>query len=257
MIARVGSWLSSAGSAAACAAGDHALILGIQLADRRQLDRLRFDVVVLSKPVACPELSGARLRLTWYLRDSELIEIVPIPGEVWYVQARLKLPWVMRNPGGFDYGLWFKGHDYVATGWVRTGARMAATEPTHLPALQKDVFLEYVNAGLLRVLILRAEALMGWLFSACLPGIGGANQCIEVPDKGLLVVGSEKSADFSLFFAAAQGDAIAVPGVFGFLNHYLGKKTLPPTMILGFPSTYLEHYLIRCEGHYFLYEVAP
>ena len=96
VIARVGSWLSSAGTAAACAAGDQALTLGIQLADRRQFDRLRLDVVVLSKPVACPALSGARLRLTWYPRDSELIEILPIPGEVWHVQACPKLPWGIK-----------------------------------------------------------------------------------------------------------------------------------------------------------------
>ena len=98
---------------------------------------------------------------------------------------------------------------------------------------------------------------MVWLFSACLPVVGGANQCIEVPDKRLLVVGCEEFADFSLLFAAAQSDAITVPGVFGFLNHYLGKKPLPATMIFGFPSTYLEHYFIGREGHYFLYEVAP
>ena len=205
MIARVGSWLSSAGTAAACAAGDQALTLGIQLADRRQFDRLRLDVVVLSKPVACPALSGARLRLTWYLRDSELIEILPIPGEVWHVQARLKLPWGMRNPGGFDYGLWLKGNDYVATGWVRTGARMGAAEPSYLRALQKDAFREYVNAGLLRALVLGDRA-----------GVAD-EQWALFRDTGtihlMVVSGLQVGVVAGLLFACVFGLLRCVPGV--------------------------------------------
>lgn len=205
VIARVGYWYSSADTAAACAAGDHALTLGIQLTDRRQPDRLRLDVVVLSRPVACPELSGARLRLTWYLRDSELIEFVPIAGEVWHVQARLKLPWGMRNPGGFDYGLWLKGHNYVATGWVRTGERMAGAEHAHLSALLKDAFIEYVNAGLLRALVLGDRA-----------GVTD-EQWALFRDTGtihlMVVSGLHVGVVAGLLFACAFGLLRCVPGV--------------------------------------------
>ncbi len=158
VIGRIGYWYGFADTAAACAAGDHALTLRVQQADRRQLDRLRLDTVVLSKQAECPELSGARLRLTWYLRDSELIESVPISGEVWHVQARLKLPWGTRNPGGFDYGLWLKGQNYVATGWVRTGERVSAADLADWSGLHRDAFRDYVNAGLLRALVLGDRA---------------------------------------------------------------------------------------------------
>lgn len=56
-----------------------------------------------------------KIRLSWYHMPAEL----PRAGEYWQFQVRLKPPYGMINPGGFDYEKWLFSERIGATGYVR------------------------------------------------------------------------------------------------------------------------------------------
>ena len=60
----------------------------------------------------------AGLRLNWY--GSYPADLAP--GQHWQLLVRLKRPWGMMNPGGFDYEAWLFQQGLGATGYVRTSA---------------------------------------------------------------------------------------------------------------------------------------
>jgi competence protein ComEC len=64
------------------------------------------------KPVQLPQ----RLRLAWYEGQPQILE----PGQRWQLRVKLKRPWGMRNPGGFDYEAWLFRQGIGATGYVRS-----------------------------------------------------------------------------------------------------------------------------------------
>ena len=43
----------------------------------------------------------------------------PRVGDIWHVEARVRSPWSMRNPGGFDYERWLLANRIGATGYAR------------------------------------------------------------------------------------------------------------------------------------------
>lgn len=57
----------------------------------------------------------ATIRLNWY-RTHTLLRA----GQVWRLKVRLKRPYGMMNPGGFDYEAWLFQHRIQAKGYVRS-----------------------------------------------------------------------------------------------------------------------------------------
>lgn len=78
--------------------------------------RVRFDL----RPVAGAE-PARRIRLAWYRSAT-----VPRPGERWQVNAKLRAPRGLVNPGGADYTLALLQAGVDATGSVRTARRLTA-----------------------------------------------------------------------------------------------------------------------------------
>jgi len=64
------------------------------------------------RTVTLPE----RLRLSWYSSEPRKL----VPGQRWHLRVKLKRPWAMRNPGGFDYERWLFREGIRATGYIRS-----------------------------------------------------------------------------------------------------------------------------------------
>lgn len=73
---------------------------------------------------------AARLQLGWYGAGDP-----PAGGERWRFAVRLKRPYGMANPGGFDYERWLFQRRIRATGYVRDDPRNARLPGGQLPAL--------------------------------------------------------------------------------------------------------------------------
>ena len=88
---------------------------------RRRGDNTRFDFTVRAARLSATEPGGgfalspfpAKVRLSWY-RGGEEIRA----GQQWCLAARLKRPFGMLNPGGFDYETWLFQRGIRATGYV-------------------------------------------------------------------------------------------------------------------------------------------
>lgn len=80
-----------------------------------------------------------RLRLSWYNDYPKGL----MPGQHWQLLVKLKRPWGMMNPGGFDYEAWLFSRGIRATGYVRASPqnRMLGENPWVAP-------LQYFRAGL-------------------------------------------------------------------------------------------------------------
>ncbi len=78
---------------------------------------LRFELKVeegrtlSGEPIELPP----RLRLAWYQGYPSTL----IPGQRWHLRVKLKRPWALYNPGGFDYEKWLFQQGIGATGYVR------------------------------------------------------------------------------------------------------------------------------------------
>jgi competence protein ComEC len=85
---------------------------------RGEAMRFEFDVETARavKEAVLP-WGDTRVRLSWY-RDAPALRA----GERWQLRVRLKRPWGMRNPGGFDYEAWLFQRGIAATGQVRAQA---------------------------------------------------------------------------------------------------------------------------------------
>jgi len=73
----------------------------------------------------------SRLRLAWYQGYPATLA----PGQRWALTIKLKRPWGMMNPGGFDYEGWLFARGIGATGYIRqvTGNRLLADSPWEMP----------------------------------------------------------------------------------------------------------------------------
>jgi competence protein ComEC len=72
--------------------------------------------------------AGSRLLLSYY-GDQAFAA-----GETWQLEARLKRPWGLSNPGSFNYQSWLAQHRFAGTGSVRSSGLQALAEPELWPA---------------------------------------------------------------------------------------------------------------------------
>ncbi len=79
-------------------------------------NRVRFELLVHQAYLDGEAVPlRAALRLNWYGDYPHTLS----PGQQWQLMVRLKRPWGMRNPGGFDYESWLFQQGLGATGYVR------------------------------------------------------------------------------------------------------------------------------------------
>ncbi len=101
--------------------GEEVLVAGVIISlPQRELRSIRFvfapeEAWLAGREIALPE----RLRLSWY--NDFPAELAP--GQRWRLQIKLKRPWGMMNPGGFDYEAWLFQKGIRATGYVRRSAQ--------------------------------------------------------------------------------------------------------------------------------------
>lgn len=103
----------------------HGTVSTVPAMDDRAL-RFEFDVSDLALgPRTLP--APKRLSLAWYKTAAE-----PKLGERWQLTVRLKRPWGLRNPGGFDFERWAFERGIRASGYVVASSynvREAAAPP--------------------------------------------------------------------------------------------------------------------------------
>jgi len=86
--------------------------------------RFRFQPdYVQSHPTECLH-KEALWQLSWRT------DAMPLPGERWRIQVKLKRPHGLQNPGGFDVERWHHAEGVSATGWLRDGQRLARATPS-------------------------------------------------------------------------------------------------------------------------------
>jgi len=87
------------------------------LAANFRQQRVRFDFIptkiIASKTVALAQFP-ARIRLSWYRPPVKIVA-----GEYWHFTVRLKRPYGLSNPGGFQYANWLYQNRIQARGYIR------------------------------------------------------------------------------------------------------------------------------------------
>jgi len=80
-------------------------------------DAVRFELRVTAAQGDAVALVGRKLRLGWYTRPPGTVPTID-PGSVWRLQARLRTPRGLVNPGGFDFERRALEQRIAATGYV-------------------------------------------------------------------------------------------------------------------------------------------
>jgi competence protein ComEC len=143
--------------------GQELLLVGeVASLPQQQRRRIRFlfrteQATLHDQAVSVPK----RLRLAWYNDYPSSLA----PGQRWRLRVKLKRPWGMMNPGGFDYEAWLFAQGIRATGYVRRSAenrlledafwRAAVERARHaLSRRLQQVLGDHPSAGLVRALAL-------------------------------------------------------------------------------------------------------
>ena len=109
---------------------------------KKKADTLRF----IAAPVGRSELPG-RLRLSWYL-PQDLPQDLPLVGQLWQLQVKLRRPHGYSNPHGFDYEGWLFRKGIGATGYVLEAAdnRQLAEKPLDIVSATRTHFTARIAA---------------------------------------------------------------------------------------------------------------
>ena len=103
--------------------GDDVELTGwIDSLPRRDAGRTMFTLRVQQAATAIPL---GRVRLSWYEPAPDLAA-----GQTLAIEARLRAPRGLANPGGLDYERWLFVEGFDATGYVRSGEVVTAASPT-------------------------------------------------------------------------------------------------------------------------------
>ncbi len=86
--------------------------------------RFRFRPDVVQESDAQCHREQALWQLSWRADEA------PLPGERWRIRVKLKRPHSTENPGGFDAERWQHAEGISATGWLRSGQRLADAPPS-------------------------------------------------------------------------------------------------------------------------------
>lgn len=99
--------------------------------------------------------AGSRLLLSYY--GDQTFKA----GETWQLEARLKRPWGLANPGSFNYQSWLAQHRFAGTGSVRSSALRALAAPQLWPAPHQQARQRVLDALNQSALEPRISALLG------------------------------------------------------------------------------------------------
>ncbi|MCP5196045.1 MAG: DNA internalization-related competence protein ComEC/Rec2 [Gammaproteobacteria bacterium] len=100
-------------------------------------------------------LAGSLLSLSWWEDGDAEVEVdanaVPVlrVGDRWQFTVRLRKPWGLRNPGGFDYARWLYAQGVVATGSIRSHSssqRLAEAERYPLDRYRQRIADRFAQA---------------------------------------------------------------------------------------------------------------
>jgi len=148
--------------------GEEVLLEGmVNSLPERQFQQLRFLFVPDKAERDGDEVTlPPQLRLSWYTDYPEDLA----PGQRWRLRVKLKRPWGMMNPGGFDYEAWLFTQGIRATGYVRHSAdnQRLSDSPWQAP-------LQRLRYALLRRLqqVLGDESAAGVIIALALGERGG------------------------------------------------------------------------------------
>lgn len=97
-----------------------------RISDIPSRDSLRTSFILAPDALegVAPERRPRRLRLSWYQEAPGLAA-----GERWRLRVRLKRPYGLRNPGGFDYERWLFQRAVDGVGYVRDGEQAQRLAP--------------------------------------------------------------------------------------------------------------------------------
>jgi competence protein ComEC len=127
-------------------------ILGNQLGP----EHYNKNVTVIGTIASVPEAQSRTVRFDFIPKDNEALNLPhklrlswyrPYPkelsaGQKWQLNVKLKPPFGMMNPGGFDYEGWLFQHDIGATGYVKksdNNIKLADPNPWHLNAFRQTL----------------------------------------------------------------------------------------------------------------------
>lgn len=109
-------------------------VIGAPKEDSRRISfDFRIDRFVGHKPKSRPR----QIRLSWYGSAHHTVRA----GDQWQLEARLKPPSSLGNPGGFNYVRWLFQRRIHATGYVRdaSSAQRLNSRPYHLSAMRQSI----------------------------------------------------------------------------------------------------------------------
>ncbi|NKB37156.1 MAG: DNA internalization-related competence protein ComEC/Rec2 [Gammaproteobacteria bacterium] len=75
--------------------------------------RFLFKIHKLKNSSGIPQGFPDKIRLHWFESEQDMV-----PGDIWQLKVKLKIPNGFRNPGGFDYEGWLFQQNIGATGYV-------------------------------------------------------------------------------------------------------------------------------------------
>ncbi len=124
--------------------GGHDVVLRVDAEPATWDAIVRLNATVLrADPRACVDYGGLRLRLSW--RGAPKLS----RGDRIRARVRLRAPWGMQNPGGFDFERWYLAERIHGGGYVQRGERLGGQASSPLRGIRQQI-LERISGLPLR-----------------------------------------------------------------------------------------------------------